>query len=182
MSAIKNYWKERRSVVLLLLLLLAIAAVYSFDFFRSRANAARLGHISPTVVQLIQQQQGKPLVFPFFQKGFHRPDFRHMTREQREAFHRQMHARMEAFFLAYAHATPAQRQQMAMPWGHHKWGHKPAGAPPFKGRRGPHGPHGPHGNWQAHLPQLIANGLLRGHPQMRAAATGFFMSRRNSAH
>ena len=44
-----------------------------------------------------------------------------------------------------------------------------------------HGPHGHgRGNWQAHLPQMMANSLIHGSPEIRAARTGFFMALHNS--
>ena len=165
-------WRDRRSSVILAILVLAIIVVYGIMFLKSRANAARADGMSHQVTKILLARKGQIPQFPMFggtAGHFHRPNFRAMTPAQRGAFFMKHRAAMEAFFLAFAHANPRQRQviinaakaHFAMMRNHHP-------------RGGHHGPGG-RGNFASRMPQMMANGLIRGNPQMHAAMIQFFM-------
>lgn len=170
-SRLARIWHERKSSVILAVLLLAIVIVYGYLFMRSRTNAVRADAMSGQVTKILLAQKGQIPQFPMFGgpgRHFDWHKMHSMTPAQRHAFFMKRRVKMEAFFLAFAHATPAQRQaiidatkaRFAMM---HK--HTPAGR---------HG-HGGPGNFASRMPQMMANGLIRGNPQMHAAMTQFFM-------
>ncbi len=170
-TRLRGIWRERRSSVVLAALLLAIILVYGYMFMRSRGNSVRADAMSPQVTKILLAQKGQIPPFPMFGgpgRHFDWHKIHAMTPAQRHAFFMKRRVKMEAFLLAFAHATPAQRQaiidatkaRFAM-----MHNHRPGGR---------HGPGG-RGGFASRMPQMMANGLIRGNPQMHAAMTQFFM-------
>ncbi len=189
---IKKQWtsamkvvKERKQVVTLAALLLACLLVYGWMFMRARAASPR-ADVSPQVAKVIASWKGQIPQFPMFgpPAGFHRGDWRKMTVAQRHAMFMKRRIQMQAFFLAFAHDNAAQQAAiiaaakarfaaMRARWQQHR----AAGGPGGPG--GHHGGPGGRGNFAARLPQMMANHLISGNPQMHAAMAGFFMAMHN---
>ena len=180
----QRFVKDRKQIVTLAALLLAIVVVYGWMFMRTRAASPR-DNTAPQVAKVLASWKGQIPQFPMFgpPAGFHRGDWRKMTAAQRRAMWRNRRIRMQAFFLAFAHADAAQqaaiiaaakarfaamrarRQATAAAGGPGGLGH-----PGGRGRRG---------NFATRIPQMMANRLIRGNPQMHAAVIGFFMAMHN---
>ncbi len=157
-----TFIKKNRPLALLAVLLLALAVVYGVQFWRSTPDSGN----SAEVLRLVKAQHGKIPVFPLFQAGFHPPRSLQQRREVRY--------RIEAFFVAYARATPQQQREIvdfarmeilayrAMVFARRI----AAGKPPGHAL----------GNWQAKMPQTIAHAMTRGNPQLNSAIVQFFMA------
>jgi hypothetical protein len=179
--------RERKQVVTLAALLLACLLVYGWMFMRAKAAAPR-ADVAPQVAKVIASWKGQIPQFPMFgpPAGFHRGDWRKMTVAQRHAMFMKRRIQMQAFFLAFAHANAAQQAAiiaaakarfaaMRARWQQHR----AAGAGGPGGPGGHHGGPGGRGNFASRLPQMMANHLIGGNPQMHAAMTGFFMAMHN---
>ncbi len=164
-ASMKKTVGEHKRGILLAALILAIIGVYGFRFFKSRPAQAG---ISPQVAAVLQKWHGKIPQFPMFgpPPGGFRRNWRTMTPAQRRAMWQKRRTRMQAFFLAFAHAGPQKQAAIIAAAKAH-----------FKKMR--HRFHG-HGHFAAHMPQMMANHLIGGDPQFHAAMTGFFMGLRNS--
>lgn len=187
-SSTRRFVKDRKQVVTLAALLLAIVVVYGWMFMRTKAASPR-DNVSPQVAKVLASWKGQIPQFPMFgpPAGFHRVDWRKMTVAQRRAMFMKRRVQMQAFFLAFAHANAAQQAAiiaaakarfaaMRARWQQHR---AAAGGGPG-GRGGHHGGPWGHGNFATRLPQMMANHLIGGNPQMHAAMTGFFMAMHNS--
>lgn len=183
----QRFVKDRKQIVTLAALLLAIVVVYGWMFMRTRAASPR-DNTAPQVAKVLASWKGQIPQFPMFgpPAGFHRGDWRKMTVAQRHAMFMKRRIQMQAFFLAFAHANAAQQAAiiaaakarfaaMRARWKQHR---AAAGGGPG-GRGGHRGGPWAHGNFATRIPQMMANHLIRGNPQMHAALTGFFMAMHN---
>ncbi len=186
-SKFKSFVRNHRSSLLLTVLLLALLVVYG-RMFLTKAVAARGDTLSPQVTKILQSANGQVPQFPMFGgRHFNREAFEKMTPAQRRAMFEKRRAQFDAFFLAFAHASPAEQQAMVAAAKARframraKWAQRRAAQNQNGQANNGHGPHGHgRGNWQAHLPQMMANSLIHGSPEIRAARTGFFMALHNS--
>ncbi|NNM86869.1 MAG: hypothetical protein HKL96_14085 [Phycisphaerales bacterium] len=187
-SKFKSLLRNHRSALLLTVLLLALLVVYG-RMFLTKAVPARGDTLSPQVTKILQSANGQIPQFPMFGgRHFNHEAFVKMTPAQRRAMFEKRRAQFDAFFLAFAHASPAEQQAMVAAAKARframraKWAQRRADQNQNGQANNGHAPHGPHGrgNWQAHLPQMMANSLIHGSPEIRAARTGFFMAMHNS--
>ena len=89
---------------------------------------------------------------------------------------RQRRVQMQAFFIAFAHANAAEQAAIiaaAKARFAERQAHRQANRPGGRGGRG---------NLASRLPQMMANHLIAGNPQMHAAMAGFFMAMHNAGH
>ena len=182
----QRFVKDRKQIVTLAALLLAIVVVYGWMFMRTRAASPR-DNTAPQVAKVLASWKGQIPQFPMFgpPAGFHRGDWRKMTAAQRHAMFMKRRIQMQAFFLAFAHANAAQqaaiiaaaKARFAAMRARWKQNRAAGGGPGGPG--GHHGGPGGHGNFATRIPQMMANHLIRGNPQMHAAMTGFFMAMHN---
>ncbi len=165
-------------MVTLAILLLAIVVVYGWMYMRGHA-AVRYTDISPQVAKVLASWKGQMPQFPMFGPfaGFHRGDWRKMGAAQRRAMWRQRRIQMQAFFIAFAHANAAEQAAIiaaAKARFAERQDHRQANRPAGRGGRGGRG------NLASRLPQMMANHLISGNPQMHAAMAGFFMAMHNA--
>ncbi len=182
----QRFVKDRKQIVTLAALLLAIVVVYGWMFMRTRA-ASPSDNTAPQVAKVLASWKGQIPQFPMFgpPAGFHRGDWRKMTVAQRHAMFMKRRIQMQAFFLAFAHANAAQqaaiiaaaKARFAAMRARWKQDRAAGGGPGGPG--GHHGGPGGRGNFATRIPQMMANHLIRGNPQMHAAMTGFFMAMHN---
>ncbi|MHB1767255.1 MAG: hypothetical protein ACYCUV_05310 [Phycisphaerae bacterium] len=182
----QRFVKDRKQIVTLAALLLAIVVVYGWMFMRTRAASPR-DNTAPQVAKVLASWKGQIPQFPMFgpPAGFHRGDWRKMTVAQRHAMFMKRRIQMQAFFLAFAHANAAQqaaiiaaaKARFAAMRARWKQDRAAGGGPGGPG--GHHGGPGGRGNFATRIPQMMANHLIRGNPQMHAAMTGFFMAMHN---
>ena len=186
-TSARRFVKDRKQIVTLAALVLALVVVYGWMFMRTRAAAPR-DNVTPQVAKVLASWKGQIPQFPMFgpPAGFQRGDWRKMTAAQRHTMFMKRRVQMQAFFLAFAHANAAQQAAivaaakarfaaMRARWQQHRAAGGPGGGGPGGHRGGPGG----RGNFASRLPQMMANHLISGNPQMHAAMTGFFMAMHN---
>ena len=184
--SIQRFVKDQKQIVTLAAILLAVLVVYGWMFMRTRAASPR-DNTSAQVAKVLAGWKGQIPQFPMFgpPAGFHAGDWRKLTAAQRRAMFLKRRIQMQAFFLAFAHANAAEQAAivaaakarfaaMRARWQQHR-------AAAAGGTAGPggHGGPGGRGNFATRLPQMMANHLISGNPQMHASMTQFFMAMHN---
>jgi ABC-type glycerol-3-phosphate transport system substrate-binding protein len=189
LTSIKNYVKDHKSQVALAVLLLIAAVVYWWVFHPNH-NQDQFGgpddsQISPAAAAILDSWHGTmPSPSAIFQRPAGNVNWQQMTQAQRQQMFQQRMAMMEAFSMAFAHASPLQQQtlidQMKQGFGRMGGGFGgpggpgggpggpggggPGGGGPGGGRGGPRGTPNPQ-----QAARRVANSILSGNPQMSAA-------------
>ncbi|MGC9260209.1 MAG: hypothetical protein ACP5I8_09085 [Phycisphaerae bacterium] len=156
---VKHFLRHHRMAMVLAVLVLALIVVYGRIVWLHETAPAAQRHQLPEVAAIIAQARGKPLAFPLWLID-HRVAGK-MTAHQRQTLALQRRAEIEAFFLTYAKAPPAQQQAMILQTQallavmHVK----------IKLR---------------HVSKTIANALIHGDPQMNASVLQFLAALRHN--
>lgn len=162
MTQALRFAKKQRLAITLTLLMAALVFVYGRLLWPHETTTASTQSKLPEVARLLAQNRGKPLAFPLLLFFDHMASRRaEMTTSQRQAMAMKRRATLEAFFLAYAKAPPAQQRavirqtQALLAMTHTK----------IK---------------LSHVSRTIANALIHGNPQMNASVLQFLAALRHT--
>ena len=159
-TRVRHFSHQHRMAMVLAFLVLALILVYGRLLYLHTTASAVPSRKLPQVAAIMAHTRGKPLAFPILWLLDHGRVGK-MTTHQRQALALKRRAELEAFFLAYAKAPPAQQRAMILQTQellavmHVK----------IKLR---------------HVTKTIANALIHGNPQMNASVLQFLVALRNN--